>query len=91
MARTVHGFDRIFFLVDLKIIHVLFIMAGMTGDFPLEMLVTVTLEERAGKTTMTLRHSGLPVGEMKEQTGTGWNQSFDKLADALDMMKKIPA
>ena len=29
---------------------------------------------------MTLRHVGLPASEM---TGTGWNQSFDKLAEAL--------
>jgi len=29
---------------------------GMTEDFPLEMLVTVELEEIAGKTKLTLRH-----------------------------------
>jgi uncharacterized protein YndB with AHSA1/START domain len=57
---------------------------GMGADFPLEMQVTVTFEEYQGnKTKMTLRHVGLPVGEMSEQTGAGWNESFDKLVEAL--------
>lgn len=56
---------------------------GMTDHFPLEMLVTVTFEEVDGKTKMTLRHEGLPAGEMLEGAGTGWNESFDKLAEAL--------
>jgi uncharacterized protein YndB with AHSA1/START domain len=56
---------------------------GMAEDFPLEMLVTVTFEDLGGKTKMTLRHEGLPAGEMLEGAGTGWNESFDKLAEAL--------
>lgn len=56
---------------------------GMGADFPLEMLVIVTFEEYGGKTTMTLKHIGLPAGEMTEQTGIGWNESFDKLAEYL--------
>jgi len=56
---------------------------GMGPDFPLEMLVTVTFEDVGGKTKMTLRHEGLPAGEMAEMTGAGWNQSFDKLAEYL--------
>lgn len=56
---------------------------GMRDDMPLEMLVTVTLIENAGRTTMTLRHVGVPAGEMSEMTGQGWNQSFDKLAVSL--------
>lgn len=32
---------------------------------------------------MTLRHEGLPTGEMAEMTGAGWNESFDKLAESL--------
>jgi uncharacterized protein YndB with AHSA1/START domain len=57
---------------------------GMGDDFPLEMLVTVTFEElEDGKTKMTLWHVGLPAGEMKEQTGAGWNESLDKLAESL--------
>jgi uncharacterized protein YndB with AHSA1/START domain len=56
---------------------------GMPADFPLEMLVTVTFEDEAGKTRMTLKHENLPAGEMSEQTGAGWSQSFDKLADSI--------
>jgi uncharacterized protein YndB with AHSA1/START domain len=56
---------------------------GMTDDVPLEMLVTVTFEDMDGKTRMTLRHEGLPAGEMSDGAGTGWNESFDKLAEFL--------
>ncbi len=60
---------------------------GMAEDFPLEMDVIVTFEEQDGKTTMTLRHVGLPAGEMSELTGEGWNESFDKLAESLRQPK----
>lgn len=56
---------------------------GMEGDFPLEMLVTVTFEDIDGRTKMTLRHEGLPAGEHSEGAGVGWNESFDKLAESL--------
>ncbi len=56
---------------------------GMSSDFPLEMLVTVTFEELGEKTKMTLKHTGLPTGEMTEQTGAGWNESFDKMAKSF--------
>jgi uncharacterized protein YndB with AHSA1/START domain len=56
---------------------------GMEGDWPLELLITVTFEETGGKTTMTLRHEGIPAGQMSELTETGWNESFDKLAEYL--------
>jgi uncharacterized protein YndB with AHSA1/START domain len=56
---------------------------GMSPDFPLEALVTVTLEDFEGKTKMTLRHTDLPAGDMSEQTGEGWSESFDKLAASL--------
>jgi uncharacterized protein YndB with AHSA1/START domain len=54
---------------------------GMTGDVPIEMLITVTFEGRDGKTRMTLRHAGLPAGEHRDGANQGWNQSFDKLAE----------
>jgi uncharacterized protein YndB with AHSA1/START domain len=57
---------------------------GMAGDWPSELLVTVTFEEHEGKTKMTLRHVGIPAGEMKEMAGVGWNESFDKLAETLE-------
>lgn len=56
---------------------------GMGDDIPLEMRVTVTFEDVGGKTKMTVRHEGLPVGEMSEMTVQGWNESFDKLAESL--------
>jgi uncharacterized protein YndB with AHSA1/START domain len=56
---------------------------GMGADIPLELLVTVTLEPYEGKTKLTLRHAGLPAGEMSDQTSAGWNESFDKLAQSL--------
>ncbi len=55
---------------------------GLGEDFPLEMQVTITFEDVAGKTKMTLQHVGLPES-MSDMTGTGWNESFDKLAESL--------
>ncbi|MCC7159615.1 MAG: SRPBCC domain-containing protein [Ignavibacteria bacterium] len=54
---------------------------GMPG-VPLEMTVTVTLEEANGKTKMSMTHAGLPDDHMKG-ANTGWNTSFDKLAESL--------
>jgi uncharacterized protein YndB with AHSA1/START domain len=56
---------------------------GMAGDWPLELLVTVTFEELGDKTKMILRHEGIPSGLMRELTETGWSESFDKLADSI--------
>jgi uncharacterized protein YndB with AHSA1/START domain len=56
---------------------------GMGEDIPLEMLITVTFEDLGDRTKMTLRHEGLPAGEMIEGAGQGWNESFDKLAESL--------
>jgi uncharacterized protein YndB with AHSA1/START domain len=56
---------------------------GMSPDFPLEMLITVTLEDLAGRTKMTLKHSGVPSGPDRDGTQQGWSESFDKLAESL--------
>ncbi|MDZ4184794.1 MAG: SRPBCC domain-containing protein [Desulfuromonadales bacterium] len=56
---------------------------SMSGDWPLELQVSVTLEDEAGATRMTLHHLGLPPGEMKEMCAAGWNESFDKLTTFL--------
>ena len=56
---------------------------GMSADFPLEMLVTVTFEEREGKTKLTLIHVGIPTGADQDGARQGWNESFDKLAEHL--------
>jgi len=55
---------------------------GMPGDFPLEMIATVTFEDLGGKTKITINQAGMPAG-MQEMAGTGWNQSLDKLAAHL--------
>lgn len=57
---------------------------GMPGDdWPMELLVTITFDDAGKKTRMTLRHVGIPAGEMGKMAGQGWNESFDKLADSL--------
>jgi uncharacterized protein YndB with AHSA1/START domain len=55
---------------------------GMEGEWPSEMLVTVTFEAYGGKTRMTLRHDGIPA-EAISDCETGWSGSFDKLAGIL--------
>jgi len=57
---------------------------GMAADFPRELLVTLTFEDyQDGKTRFILRHAGMPAGEDSEMAQMGWNQSLDKLAEAL--------
>lgn len=56
---------------------------GMSPDIPDEFLVTVTFEENDGKTTMSVRHSGMPASEMREMTSLGWSTQLDKLGAAL--------
>jgi uncharacterized protein YndB with AHSA1/START domain len=56
---------------------------GFDDSFPPELEVTVTFEEQDGRTKMTLRHVGMPAGDMSEMAGAGWNESFDKLAESL--------
>ncbi len=60
---------------------------GLPPGFPLESYVYVTLVEEAGQTKVTLRHVGLPTGDMFDMTGHGWNESFDKLAISLEKSK----
>ena len=55
---------------------------GMPGDWPEQLLVTITLEERQGGTHLTLAQAGLPASE-REEARKGWNGSFDKLAALL--------
>lgn len=62
---------------------------GMSGDWPLELLVTVTFVEYEGKTKMTLQHVGIPEGENRDSAKAGWNESFDKLAEYLEKEKSL--
>ena len=53
---------------------------GMDGDWADELLLTVTFKDLGnGKTLLTLRHSGVPAGEISEQNEIGWKEAFDKL------------
>jgi hypothetical protein len=56
----------------------------LSADFPLEMLVIMTLEDQGGKTKMTLHHIGLPTGSEGEGAEQGWSESFDKLAETFE-------
>lgn len=62
---------------------------GMTGDWPLELLITVTLDEAGGQTRLTLRHEGLPEGEMRELCAEGWSESLEKLAESLSSAPQV--
>jgi uncharacterized protein YndB with AHSA1/START domain/uncharacterized glyoxalase superfamily protein PhnB len=55
---------------------------GLSPDFPLEALVTITFAEDGGKTKLTLRYLGIPADDF-DNAKTGWNESLDKLADFL--------
>ena len=56
---------------------------GMDSKMPLEMLLTLTLEDAGGKTKLILEHAGMPPGNEQEGAREGWSQSFDKLAEIL--------
>lgn len=56
---------------------------GMPGEWPKEMVVTVTFEDAGeGKTKLTLVHEGHPM-EMADMAEAGWNESLDKFEAAL--------
>ena len=63
----------------------------MPGEWPLELLVTVTFDEAGarlndevgqGKTKMQLQQVGIPP-EIYDECIKGWNQSFDKLEESF--------
>ena len=56
---------------------------GLPGDWPAEILLTVTVEDRGGRTAMTVREDGIPA-EMAALSELGLRQSIDKLADYLE-------
>ncbi len=59
---------------------------GMSADFPMEMMISVTFQEQGGTTQMTLTHSGIDQLGETDVSGMqqGWNESFDKLAELLE-------
>ncbi len=54
----------------------------MPGEMPLELLVTIELEEVDGKTSIAIQHEGLAV-EVADDCIKGWQSSFDKLESNL--------
>lgn len=61
---------------------------GLTTEFPIELQITILFEELPnGKTKMTLHHVGMPAGKDGEGAVSGWNESFDKLAESLPANK----
>ncbi len=60
---------------------------GMSGDWPLELTVTVTFEEDDGKTKLTLQHQGFPNRENRDLAEAGWNESLNKLDKYLKTIK----
>ncbi len=60
---------------------------GLPGDWPDEMIVTVTFDELpGGKTKLTVRQAGMPI-EMQEMAGAGWGTSLEKMAEYLAKMR----
>jgi uncharacterized protein YndB with AHSA1/START domain len=64
---------------------------GMTGEWPAELVASMSFADEKGKTKFTLRHEGLPRGEMTEGAKDGWNESFDKLEKVLEAEKACRA
>lgn len=54
----------------------------MKGDWSKELIITVELQDKNGKTDFSLTHEGLPV-EMHDDCTEGWNESLDKLESKL--------
>jgi uncharacterized protein YndB with AHSA1/START domain/predicted enzyme related to lactoylglutathione lyase len=56
---------------------------SMKGEWPLELMVTVTFHKEDGKTRLTLQHQGFPDHENRDLAESGWKESLDKLASVL--------
>jgi uncharacterized protein YndB with AHSA1/START domain len=56
---------------------------GLSPDYPPQTFVTITLADQNGRTLLTLRHAGLPVGEGSDMTEAGWRSQLDRLAEVL--------
>lgn len=51
---------------------------NMPGEWPTELLITVTFEEDGEKTKLRIQHEGIP-DEMRDDCIKGWNESLDKM------------
>ena len=55
---------------------------GMPGNWPKELLITVSLEGTNGTTKFNMQHEVIP-DEMREECIKGWNESLDKLEENI--------
>ena len=62
---------------------------GMSDAFPTELTVTVTLEDLGKQTKMRTTFSGMPEGPEKEMTAAGFNESLDKLTNAVTKQVRL--
>ena len=64
---------------------------GIEGEYPLALLVTVTLTQTgAEETRLRLQHDGFPSGEARDRTRPGWESFFDKLDELLPALSCQP-
>jgi len=56
---------------------------GLSPDWPLESLMTVTFEELAGATRVAVRDEGVPPGPDADGARQGWAEMLDGLAAYL--------
>jgi uncharacterized protein YndB with AHSA1/START domain len=56
---------------------------GMSPEWPLETLLTVTFEEEAGKTRVTLSYEGVPPGADRDGSQQGWSEILECLGEYL--------
>ena len=54
---------------------------GSGPDVPVERLITVTFEEHAGSTRVTVRHDGLEPGAERDLVSQGWASGLESLAE----------
>lgn len=57
----------------------------MPGEWPMETLVTVELKEDGEMTEVRMISNGSPEGMGSELAREGWNESFDKLGEYLEI------
>lgn len=57
---------------------------GLSPDWPMETLMTVTFDEHdAGSTRVTVRHDGIPSDPDGDAARRGWEETADRLAGYL--------
>lgn len=63
---------------------------GLSEDYPMETIITITFVETADKTNVTISHP-MAEGVNYDDETAGWNESLDKLNDSLKAMSQAAA